>query len=137
MKQKTAQRIFVFFNIIAVVLIAYVVDDFISVLSSIEAKQDEVNFDSGIYYFFLITIFWVFSVIQYVGLRNSESSIVKYANQIIIVWFVLMLILANLLPFHVKGKFEEMGYSKCSDPKEISRVARGESSIYSLGKCNN
>ena len=136
MNQKTAQRIFIFFNIVAVILIAYVVDDFISILSSIEEMKDKINFDSGIYYFFLITIFWVFSLIQYVGLRNGESSIVKYANQISVLWFISMLILANLVPFYVKGKLVEAGYSKCSDTREISRVAKGESSIYSLEKCN-
>lgn len=137
MNQKTAQRIFIFFNIVAVILIAYVVDDFISIFSSVDAKKDKINFDSGIYYFFLITIFWVFSLIQYVGLRNGESSIVKYANQITVVWFIFTLILANLLPLYVTGKLEEAGYNKCTDTREISRVAKGESSIYSLEKCRN
>lgn len=137
MNQKTAQRIFIFFNIIAVILIAYVINDFISVLSSIDVEKDKINFDTGIYYFFMITIFWVFSVIQYVGLRNSESLLVKYANQVSIAWFIFTLVLANLLPLYVKGKLEDAGYSECSDPREISRVARGISSIYSLEKCKN
>lgn len=82
-----------------------------------------------------MTVFWIFSVIQYAGLKKKESKVLKYANQITIVWFVFMLILANLIPYYLSNKIEISGYVKCDDPSEISRVTKGESSLYKLGGC--
>ena len=135
MNQKIAQRIFIFFNIIAVVLVAYVVNDFVSINSAIIDKEKIIPFDSGIYYFLLMTVFWVFSVIQYAGLKKKESKILKYANKIIVVWFVFILFLANLIPYYLSNKIEISGYVKCDDPSEISRVVKGESSLYKLDGC--
>ncbi len=135
MTQKNAQIIFIVFNIVAIFLVAYVVDDFVSVNKAIIDKEETIPFDSGIYYFLLMTVFWVFSVIQYVGLKKKESKILKFASQISIIWFVFMLFLANLIPYHLENKLEIVGYEKCTDPKEISRVVKGENSLYKLDGC--
>lgn len=137
MTKKTARIIFIILNILAFLSIYFVFIEHIRILSDIDERKVQIPFDSGVYYLLLMSVVWLFSLIQFVGLKNNKSSLVKYANQISIAWFIFMLILANLLPFYVKGKLEDAGYRKCSDPREISRVARGESSIYSYGKCKN
>ncbi len=135
MTQKNAQIIFIVFNIIALLLVAYVINDFMMVKSSIIKNEKIIPFDSGTYYFLLITIFWVFSVIQYFGLKDQESKILKYANQFIIAWFIFMLFLANAIPYYLSNKIEAAGYSKCDDPEEISRTVRGESILYKKDGC--
>lgn len=137
MTKKTAQITFIILNILAFLSIYFVFIEHIRILSGIDEHKIQIPFDSGVYYLLLMSVVWLFSIIQYVGLRNSESLLVKYANQVSIAWFIFTLVLANLLPFYIKGKLEDAGYSECSDPREISRVARGESNIYSLEKCKN
>ena len=135
MTQKNAQIIFIAFNLIAAFLVVYIINDFVSISSALIDKEKTIPFDSGIYYFLLMTVFWVFSFIQYAGLKCKESKVLKYANQIAIVWFVLMLILANLIPYYLSNNMETSGYVKCDDPSEISRVVKGESSLYKLDGC--
>lgn len=136
MSPKTAQIIFVIFNILAVVAVVYAINDYLYVSSSVTNQSEVISFDSGTYYLILISVFWVFSVIQYVGQRNEQSWLLKYANQVIIAWFVVMLILANVIPHYLQTRLEYGGYTKCEDPAEISRVGRGESSLYMRPGCD-
>ena len=136
MTQKNAQIIFIIFNVLAVFAVAYVIDDYVSVINALKSNVKEIPFDSGVYYFLLMSVFWIFSIIQYVGLKNKESKILKYASQISIVWFVLILFLASVIPYFLSNKIEMAGYSKCDDPREVSRIAKGESSFYKIGECN-
>jgi len=135
MTKKNAQIIFIAFNIVAVFLVAYVVNDFVSINGAIIDKEKIIPFDSGIYFFLLMTVFWIFSVIQYAGLKKKQSKVLKYANIITIVWFIFMLILANIIPSYLENKLEMSGYVKCDDPSEISRVVKGKSSLYRLDGC--
>ena len=135
MTQKTAQIIFVIFNLIAILAIAYSAYDFISVSDAVEKREDVVPFDSGTYYLLLMSLFWVLSIIQYAGLKNKQASLLKYGNQISVGWFLFMLLLANLIPNYLSNKLEDAGYIKCVDPQEISRVAKGESNLYIKGSC--
>jgi len=135
MKPKTAQIIFVVLNILSLFAVAYVLYDYIWIKRSITDRVDVIYFDSGIYYFLLMSVFWWMFAIQYEGLRKAESKFLKHANQIIIVWFIFMLILANIIPVNLKNKMQSAGYVKCVDGREISRVSKGESSFYKLGGC--
>lgn len=135
MNQKTTQFFFVTLIILSVFVVAYVVYDFITVTNAVEVKNSVILFDSGTYYLLLMSIFWVLGVIQYSGLRNKESKILKFGNQVIVIWFIFTLLLANLIPLYLANKFEEAGYVKCKDIREISRVSRGESIIYKIGAC--
>lgn len=130
MNPKVAQSIFVALNIFSIFAVAYVAYDFIDVSSAVKKKEDFIPFDTGAYYLLLMSVFWVFSVIQYAGINNKYSNILKHANQIVVFWFVLMLALANLIPYYLTNKLDEAGYKKCKDPAEISRVAKGESLVY-------
>lgn len=135
MSQKTAQIIFVILNILSVFAVAYAVYDFTSIITAIEKKEELIPFDSGTYYLLLMSVTWVLSIIQYLGLKNKYSRLLRLANQTLVIWFVFMLLLANLIPNFLSNKLEEAGYSKCDDPREISRVAKGESSYYLKRGC--
>jgi len=130
MNQKLAQTIFVVLNVLSVCAVAYVVYDFFNVITAIEVEAELVPFDSGTYYFLLMSVFWVLSVIQYVGLKNKHAKMLKFGNQILVFWFVMMILLANIIPYYLVNKLEVAGYMKVKDPREISRVAKGESSFY-------
>jgi hypothetical protein len=130
MSKKTAQIIFIIFNVLAVFAVLYAVNDYMYIVSSVESSTEEISFDSGTYYFFLMSVFWVFSLIQYAGSRKTHSKILKYANQLVVIWFVFVLILANVIPYYLNDKLERAGYIKCEDLEELSRIGKGESSIY-------
>ena len=135
MNKKTAQIIFIILNILSVFAVAYVIYDFLNINDAIALKEKVIPFDSGVYYFLLMSVFWVLGFIQYVGLKNSESKVFKYANPVLVLWFMLMLFFANLIPFYLINKFETAGYIKCDDKSEISRVSKGESVFYKKGGC--
>lgn len=111
----------------------YAVNDYINIVSSVESSTEEIPFDSATYYLFLMSVFWMFSLIQYAGLRKIHSKILKYSNQLVVIWFIFALILANAIPYYLNDKLERAGYIKCEDPEELSRIGKGESSIYFLG----
>ena len=84
-----------------------------------------------------MSIFWVLSFIQFAGLRNADSKVLTYANPVVVLWFIGILILANVFPYYLHSRFESAGHIKCKDPREISRASRGESRIYVKGSCKD
>jgi len=135
MTQKTAQVIFIIFNILAIFSVTYALYDFINITSAVKKQEEIILFDSGTYYLLLMSVFWVLSLIQYAGLKNKLASLLKYANQALLAWFLMMILLANLIPGYLSDKLEAAGYTKCDDPREISRVSKGESSFYIKSGC--
>ncbi len=135
MTQKNAQIIFIIFNILTIFAVGYVIYDIVRVQNALSAKEVIIHFDTGVNYYLLMTIFFILSGIQYAGLKNEESKLYKNANKILVFWFIFILIFANLISYYIVNKFEVTGYTKCSDSREISRVAKGESSFYTLGSC--
>ena len=59
----------------------------------------------------------------------------KYGNQVLLAWFLVMILLVNLIPTFLSNKLEATGYTKCDDAREISRVTKGESSYYIKNGC--
>ena len=137
MSPKKAQIVLVIINLLAIPAVGYAIHAFFAVKSAIANSEPQIPFDSGIFYLFLASIFWIFSIIQYVGMRGGKAHVPKFATPLAIGWFIGMLVIANLLPYFVKQSFEKSGYVKCKDPREISRVSRGESSIYKKGSCES
>jgi hypothetical protein len=137
MSPRSAQIIFIVFNILAIPVVGFAVYDFIYVKSAIANGEHQIPFDSGTYYFLLGTLFWLLLIIQIIGKKNHESPLLKFGNQIVITWFIGILILANLIPYYLQQTFVDAGYVKCDDPAEINRIARGESSIYVKGSCKD
>ena len=137
MNPKLAQILFIITNLIAVPVIGYAFYEFFIVKTALANGEQQIPFDSGTYYLLLGSIFWVLLVVQIFGKRNPNSRMLNYASPAIIIWFIAMLILANVIPSYLKSKLESAGYTKCDDPAEISRVSKGASSIYVKGSCPN
>lgn len=135
MSPKTANIVIVFFNLVGFLLVGYAINDFATVNSAISSRTLEIPYDSGTYYLFLIAIFWVFTILHWSGLLRTEHKLQRYSSMTLVAGFVCLLILANGLNYYVSDRFESAGYIECDDPTEISRISKGESSIYRLNGC--
>lgn len=129
MKPKTAQLVFVFLNILAFFAVAYLVYDIYRVEQALQ-QQPVIEYDSGISALLLMSIFWLLSLVQYTGLKHKTSVIYRHAGLLLMGWFIGSVIVAYLIPFVQKNRFEHAGYFSCSNPASISRVSRGSSLIY-------
>ncbi|SEA80273.1 hypothetical protein [Alkalimonas amylolytica] len=130
MKPKTAQLVFVFLNILAVFAVGYLVYDICRVEQALQQQQPVIAYDSGVSAVLLMSIFWLLSLVQYTGLKHKTSIIYRHAGLLLMGWFIGSVIIAYLIPFAQKNRFEYAGYFPCSNPASISRVARGSSLIY-------
>lgn len=130
MSPKTAQLVFVFLNILAVFAVGYLVYDIYRVEQALQQQQPVIAYDSGVSALLLMSIFWLLSVVQYTGLKHKTSVIYRHAGLLLISWFIGSVMIAYLIPFMQKNRFEHAGYFPCSNPASISRVARGSSLIY-------
>lgn len=118
------------FNLIALVALGYVVYELVYVNTSIADQQLSIRYVTGTSYMLLMSIFFLFSVVEYAGAKKRFSWLLRHASQLVIGWFVLTLVLAFLIPFVMQNRLEKAGYVGCENPRVISRVSRGESLIY-------
>ena len=139
MNQRSARMALILLNILSFPLFVYAIYEFASNYSAITHHEKLIHMDSGTYYLLLTSIFWLLPIIEYIGLRNDQGRkwVDKYAGAIVIFWFIVMLILANFLPYILHSKAINSGYLQCKDPREVNRTARGSSYIYSLNGCNS
>jgi hypothetical protein len=137
MSPKKAQIVLVIINLLAIPAVGYAIYVFFSVKHAIANNEPQIPFDSGVFYYLLASIFWIFSIIQYAGLRGGKAYVPKFAAPLAVGWFVAMLILANVIPYFLEKSLEDAAYVKCKDIREISRVSRGESSVFKKGGCEN
>jgi hypothetical protein len=121
---------FIAFNIIAVMTVGYVVYDLITVHSAIENLRPTVRYVTGTSYMLLMSVFFLFSAIEYAGAKNKLLWVRSYSNQLVIGWFIATLIMAYLIPVVVQSRLEKAGYVACDNPQVISRVSRGKSLIF-------
>lgn len=125
-----AQRVFLLFNLIAVLAVAYVVNDIIAVTSGLAEQWSVIPLDTGISYLLLMSIFWLLSLIQFVGRRNKQHFVIRWSNQLVIGWFIATLLLAYVIPLILQQQLRQAGYIACDDPQVVSRVSRGASLIF-------
>jgi len=132
MNRKTAQLLLGVFNLLAIVAVIYVINDYLRVTDAIHQKHTEIDFDSGIYYLLLMSVFWPITAVEFIGLVNAQHRLVQHSQVVIIAWFIVMLILSHIIPYQLTHKMQGAGYIAYDDPAEISRVSKGESLIYKL-----
>ena len=130
MSQRTAQIILWVINLLALAGAVWCVQDFIRVRYAIQAGMDSIPFDSGRYYVLLATVFWVLTLIQYVGLKRGVAAISGWAAPATIVWFAGTLALAYFVPSFMSDELTSAGYHAVDDPSEVSRISRGASLIF-------
>jgi len=130
MSPKVAQRVFLLFNVVAVLVVAYVVRDIVNVTSELAGKQPVIPLDTGIGYLLLMSVFWLLSLVQFVGRRNKQHFVIRWSNQLVIGWFIATLLLAYFIPVLLQGRLQQAGYIPCDDPQVVSRISRGASLIF-------
>lgn len=130
MSPEVAQRIFLLFNLVAVLAIAYVVHDIVFVTSELTNKQPVIPLDTGISYLLLMSVFWLLSLVQFVGRRNKQHFVIRWSNQLVIGWLIATLLLAYFIPVVIQGRLQQAGYIPCDDPQVVSRISRGASLIF-------
>lgn len=104
--------------------------DFLRVHDAMQEGTDTIPFDSGRYYVLLTTVFWVLTLIQYVGLKRGVAAISGWAAPVTIAWFAGTLALAHFVPNHLIDDLTSAGYKAVDDPREVSRISRGTSLIF-------
>ncbi|MBZ9612621.1 hypothetical protein I4W93_013540 [Rheinheimera sp. MA13] len=110
--------------------VVYVVYDLITVNSAIENLKPTVRYVTGTSYMLLMSVFFLFSAIEYAGAKNKLLWVRSYSNQLVIGWFIATLILAYFIPVVMQSRLEKAGYVACDNPQVISRVSRGKSLIF-------
>ena len=125
-----AQRVFLLFNLSAVLAVAYVANDIIAVTSGLAEQWSVIPLDTGISYLLLMSVFWLLSLIQFVGRRNKQHFVIRWSNQLVIGWFIATLLLAYVIPLILQQQLRQAGYIVCDDPQMVSRVSRGASLIF-------
>lgn len=125
-----AQRVFLLFNLIAVLAVAYVANDIIAVTSGLAEQWSVIPLDTGISYLLLMSVFWLLSLIQFVGRRNKQHFVIRWSNQLVIGWFIATLLWAYVIPLILQQQLRQAGYIACDDPQVVSTISRGASLIF-------
>ena len=121
---------FITFNLIAVMAVGYVVYELVYVNAAIENLQPTVRYVTGTSYMLLMSVFFLFSVLEYAGAKNKLLWARSHSNRLVIGWFVISLVLAYFIPLVMQNRLERAGYVACDNPQVISRVSRGKSLIF-------
>lgn len=130
MSPRTAQVILWVINLLALAGALWCAQDYLRVLYAIRAGMDTIPFDSGRYYVLLSTVFWVLTLIQFVGMKRGVAAISGWAAPVTIAWFAGTLALAHFVPNFLSDDLRAAGYQAVDDPREVSRVSRGASLIF-------
>ena len=77
-----------------------------NVLSALIAQENSISFDTGIYYYSLITVFWLFLFIESFGKKDIIQRHKNKLSLVIVGWFMATLLLAFFIPMRCKEKPE-------------------------------
>lgn len=133
--KNTAYIILGLLNLLAFPAVIYSFYGIVETQQAIMRMDDQIPHDSGTYYLLLMSIFWVFTFVEIAGRRQMLKPITRWAGPLVLGWLILGLVVANIIPYWLGRSLTSAGYIACHDPKEISRVGRGESLIYQKTPC--
>jgi len=134
MSPKTAQRVFIFFVIIAIPASLWPFWDLLALFTAVKNNNNPIAFDMGVFYFWLMSVFFTLYFIQKKGLQKGDQFNAKQASLILVVHFLAILLLAYAIPFGVKQWLAENNYQYCPTNERIS-VSRSEVTHYAKGQC--
>lgn len=137
MRIETANKALLFLAFLGLAAVGYLVYDFVQVKSSIEEGRPSIYFDTGTYYLVLGSVFPLLAAIQIIGKNKDGQRVARYANPLLVVWFIASLLLAIIVPRYLTKTLENASYTACVDPREISRLFPGRSYIYTKLTCED
>lgn len=135
MNQRTAQWFFVGLNILAIPIVFYPIVELFQISVEVSNASPEITYDSGDFYFLLMSVFWVMWVIQYIGRKGDMAWVSRKAHHLLIGWFIGCIILAILIPIGLEYGLNHAGYKRCEQPKNLARRMSGQEMHFSLGLC--
>lgn len=101
-----------------------------------------IYFYTGVFYFFLASIFWPMAAVELCGGATVDSKptracswLREHAGLIFILWFCCCLAIGSTGHLFSPSYFESKGYTKCPNPNSVSGASRGKSYIFTLGHC--
>jgi len=71
------------------------------------------------------------------GKHKDPRRVARYANPLLVAWFIACLLLANIVPRYLTKTLENASYNECKDPREVSRLFPGGSHIYTKLTCED
>ncbi|QID19574.1 hypothetical protein G3580_19305 [Nitrogeniibacter mangrovi] len=70
------------------------------------------------------------TAIQIIVFKQGGTQAPRWVSPVVIGWFIITLVLANVLPQWLADDLTAAGYHAIDDPRVISRVSRGAGFIY-------
>ena len=137
MRTETANKALLFLSLLGLAALGYMVYDFVHITRSINEGRTSIYVDTGTYYLALGSVFPVLVVIQMAGRNKDPQRVARYANPLLIAWFIACLVVANIVPWHLTRALQDAGYNQCEDPREVSRPFPGGSYIYTKLACKD
>lgn len=126
MKNSVGLWIIVGICLISIPIIDHVWITTLQIIEAIRTKKESINFDTGLYYYLVITIFWWFLLIEVFGNNVFMRRYKKWFGPTIVAWFFSTILIAILLPLYIDKLLEDSGYTACQNPNEISRISLGK-----------
>ena len=134
MTPETANYGLLFFDALASSGLYFMLREHLGVISQMYSHSERIVFDTGLYYLLLFSIFPLMRIVQAVILIAKAKDYHKNLNLLFVAWFILCLILANVIPYKIKKDLIASGYHYCGQ-MELHRISRGSNTIYQLSEC--
>ena len=135
MNQRTAQRLFIGLNVLAIPIVLYPVFELCRVAIEVFDRNSEVRYYSGDFHFLLMSVFWVMWIIQRTGRKGDREWVAKKAQKLLIGWFIGCLALAALIPLGLEYGLTKAGYQECEPPGNPAYRMGGRDMRFSLTAC--
>lgn len=122
------------FSFFSAITIIYVLVELTNTIMAANNGAPEIPIETGLYYLFILNIFFAFSFIQYKTKRNIDDKINNYAGQFIAICFIASLVIGFIIPIFLDEYLIDKGYKKQLESKNSSfeeyRLFAGESLLY-------
>ena len=120
------------FTLLAFGALIFCVWDVFSIIIAIEQGADTVYLDTATYYLLVVSVFFWFSLVSYVGQKTKMAMLADYAFVVAAVWVVFTLALGYAIPHYLQHELETAGYEASADPDDMHRLFVGESLVYRM-----
>jgi len=136
MPRWAAQGIIYLLDLLAIFAVGYCVLDYRRVETAVAYLEPAVVLDSGTYYLPVLSVLWVLTLVQWVGLSGRIQFAKRWGGLLAVLWLVACLVLANVIPGFLQKQLDRAGYQRCQSVDSPSRVARGAGFVYRRGPCD-
>lgn len=135
MNQRLAQWAFIGFNLLAIPGVLYPLYELYRISKEVSDESVLIAYDTGDFYFVLMSVFWVMWFIQQVGLNGQMAWVEKWAKPLLIGWFIGSISFAILAPMTIAYGLTQSGYRQCEPPEDPARRMGGSEVRFTLTDC--